>query len=100
MASVHDPRIINRIPYLKSTIERLAEKQMRNGLHVRFLENCLEDNLVPSGLQLKLKIHIGNDAEAKKFQESIDSLLGKVSLEICDRLKEEHQRRVMKIRTK
>lgn len=97
MASTHDPRSINRIPYLKSTIEKLAEKQMKNGLHVRFLENCLEDDLVPSGLRLKLKIHIGNDETSKKFQESIDSLLKKVSLEICDRLKEVHQRRAIKL---
>ncbi|KAL3872889.1 hypothetical protein ACJMK2_036070 [Sinanodonta woodiana] len=97
MASTHDPHSINRIPYLKLTIEKLAEKQMKNGLHVRFLENCLEDDLVPSGLRLKLKIHIGNDETSKKFQESIDSLLKRVSLEICDRLKEVHQRRAIKL---
>ncbi|KAL3866854.1 hypothetical protein ACJMK2_044113 [Sinanodonta woodiana] len=97
MASTHDPRSINIIPYLKSTIEKLAEKQMKNGLHVRFLENCLEDDLVLSGLRLKLKIHIGNDETSKKFQESIDSLLKKVSLEICDRLKEVHQRKAIKL---
>lgn len=97
MASSYDPRMNNRTTFLKSTMEKLAEKQMKNGLHARFLENCLEDNIVPKGLRLSLKVHIGNDVESRKFQESIDSLLEKVSLEVCERLKEEHQRRMLKL---
>jgi len=75
---------------LKFEIIKLAEKQMKRSLHCTFLNNCVEEGIVPSGLKLKLKIYIGNENE--DFQNSIDSLLDKVSLNICERLAEEQMK--------
>jgi len=63
---------------------------MKRSLHCTFLNNCVEEGIVPSGLKLKLKIYIGNENE--DFQNSIDSLLDKVSLNICERLAEEQMK--------
>jgi hypothetical protein len=75
-------------------LERLAEKQMKCGLHARFLESCVANDVIPKGLQLKLKVHIGNDSG--EFQASIDRLLNKVSIEIMERIKDEQRRQVKK----
>ena len=78
-----DPRI--------RQLEVLAEKQMKSQLHVRFLENCKTENVIPKGLRLKLKVSVGRDAT--DLQKSVDDLLLKVSRDICDRVRDDHLRR-------
>jgi len=82
MASSFDPR---------RKLAVMAEKHMRSGMHVRFLEECSAEGVVPKGLLLKLQVSVGDDT--KNLQKSIDQLLHKVSLDICDRIKEEHLRK-------
>jgi hypothetical protein len=82
MAS-QDPRI--------RQLELLAEKQMKSTLHARFLDNCRAEDVVPKGLQLKLKVNVGKDSD--DLQNSIDSLLLKVSKDICERVRGDHIRR-------
>jgi translation elongation factor EF-1beta len=59
---------------------KLSTKQMKRSLHSTFLNNCVEEEIIPFGLKLKLKIYIGDGSEG--FQNSIDNLLDKVSLNI------------------
>ena len=82
MASL-DPRI--------RQLQLLVEKQMKSQLHVRFLENCKTENVIPKGLQLKLKVSVGRDTT--ELQKSVDDLLFKVSRDICDRVRDDHLRR-------
>lgn len=88
MASDIDPRL---------RLEKLAEKQMKSGMHVRFLEDCNSADVVPKGLSLKLKVNVGTNSS--ELQTSIDKLLHKVSMEICDRIKEYHIRNSMLLKT-
>ena len=85
MASSNDPRI---------QLEKLAEKQMKSVLHAKFLEDCLSDEVVPKGLELKLKVSVGNDPEDLELQESVDKLLEKTSLHVLNIVKEGHMRKV------
>lgn len=68
-------------------IKKMANFQMRKSTHVRFLESCLEDNLIPKGLQLHLKVQVGDNT---RLQEAVNRVLDKTSLEICRLVKEEH----------
>jgi hypothetical protein len=88
MASKIDPP--EELTSLKFEIIKLSEKQMKRSLHCTFLNNCVEEGIIPSGLKLKLKIYIGNDSV--NFQNSIDNLLDQVSLNICERLAEEQMK--------
>lgn len=88
MASRVDPPA--ELTSLKFDIVKLANKQMRRSLHCAFLNSCVEEGIIPSGLKLKLKIYIGK--EGVVFQDSIDNLLDKVSLNICERLAEEQMK--------
>ena len=63
MAS-QDPHIQN--------LQRIAEKQMKSALHAQFLENCRAENIIPKGLQLRLKVNVGNNCSEP--QDSIDIL--------------------------
>lgn len=82
MAS-QDPHIQN--------LQRIAEKQMKSALHAQFLENCRAENIIPKGLQLRLKVNVGNNSS--ELQDSVDRLLRKVSMEICERIRDDHLRR-------
>ena len=42
---------------------KMADIQMRHSMHTRFLENCLSESFVPKGMQLNLKIYIGEDSD-------------------------------------
>ena len=88
MASKSDPP--EELTSLKFEILKLSEKQMRRSIHSSFLNNCVEEGIIPSGLKLKLKIYIGSGGE--EFQKSVDNLLDKVSLSICERLAEEQKK--------
>ncbi|KAK3611882.1 hypothetical protein CHS0354_021317 [Potamilus streckersoni] len=77
--------------FLRQRILKLSEKQMKSSLHSSFLNKCVEEGIVPPGLRLKLKLYIGSESE--EFQKSINNLLHEVSLNICERLSEEQQKR-------
>ncbi|KAL4227445.1 hypothetical protein ACF0H5_012889 [Mactra antiquata] len=86
MASSYDPH---------KHLEKKAEKHMRCGMHVRFLEECLSSGIVPKGLQLNLRVNIGKDSN--ELQSSIDRLLNKVSLEICEKNKDEQHKKTRQL---
>lgn len=94
MASRIDPQQIQK-KQLQKRIENLAEKQMKSSLHARFLQNCIESECVPDGMLLKKKIYVGKDFS--DLQKSVDNLLKKVSLDICERVKSAHQQKVRQI---
>ena len=56
----------------------------------KFLGNCRNENLIPKGLRLKLKVTVGNESD--DLQISIDQLLERVSYDICDRIRDFHLR--------
>ncbi|KAH3801091.1 hypothetical protein DPMN_154736 [Dreissena polymorpha] len=64
---------------------------MKSALHAQFLENCRAENIIPKGLQLRLKVNVGNNSS--ELQDSVDLLLRKVSMEICERIRDDHLRR-------
>lgn len=68
-------------------IKKMADFQMRKSTHIRFLENCIAEQIIPKGLKLKLKVHVGVNT---RLQETVDRILEKTSLEICNLVKEEH----------
>lgn len=55
---------------------------MLKSLHMRFMENCLSDNVSPNGLQVKLKVQVGNIDVINVFvflmKSSIDKTLDNV----------------------
>ena len=53
---------------------------MKSVLHAKFLEDCLSDEVVPKGLELKLKVSVGNDPEDIELQALVDKLLEKNKL--------------------
>ena len=67
---------------------------MKSVLHVKFLEDCLSDELIPKGLEIKVKVSIRNDPEDMELQSSVDKLLKKTSLHIMNIVKEGHMRKV------
>ena len=71
---------------LTRKIGKLADFQMRKSTHQRFLENCIAENVVPNGLQLKLQVHVGNN---DRLQAAVNRILSKTSMEIA-RLVAEH----------
>jgi hypothetical protein len=64
---------------------------MKGVLHVKFLQNCRAEDVIPKGLSLKLKLTVGG--MSNKLQEKVDSLLHRVSVEDCELIKEDHMRR-------
>ena len=84
MASLNDPLL---------QLEKLAEKQMKSVLHTKFLEECLSEEIVPKGLQLKLQVGVGNDPEDQELQASINKLLTKTSLHVLNLIREGHMRK-------
>ena len=77
--------------HLLKKIEKMAEFQMRKATHIRFLENCMEENVVPKGLMLEKKIMVG---ERSNLQEIVDRALLKFSMEIMRLVNEEHYRQL------
>ena len=75
----------------KKKIEKMAEFQMRKATHIRFLENCIEENVVPKGLMLEKKIMVG---ERSNLQEIVDRALLKFSMEIMRLVNEERHRQL------
>ena len=88
MASSNDPRI---------QLEKLAEKQVKSALHAKFLEDCLAEEIVPKGLEIKLKVSVGNDPEDIQLQASVDRLLEKTSLHVVNIIKEGHMRKMQNL---
>ncbi|KAH3896227.1 hypothetical protein DPMN_020401 [Dreissena polymorpha] len=86
MASSEDPRL---------HLKKLAVNHMKSSLHARFLQNCINDDIVPKGLRISLKVSVGNDSA--ELQSDIDALLQKVSVEICERIRADHLRRAHSI---
>ena len=62
-------------------------------LHTKYLEECLSEELVPRGLQLKLQVGVGNDPEDQELQASINKLCTKTSLNVLNLIREEHMRK-------
>ena len=65
---------------------------MESSLHARFLQNCIESECVPEGMLLKKKIYVGKNFS--DLQKSVDDLLKKVSLDICEKVSSAHQQKV------
>ena len=86
MASAEDPRL---------QLRKLAVNHMKSSLHARFLQNCINDDIVPKGLRISLKVIVGN--YSAELQNDIDALLQKVSVEICERVRADHLRRAHSI---
>ena len=91
-----DPQKLQK-EQLQKKFENLAEKQMKSSLHARFLQNCIESECVPEGMLLKKKIYVGKNFS--DLQKSVDDLLKKVSLDICDKVSSAHQQKVRQIGT-
>ena len=66
-------------------IEKMADFQMRKATHIRCLENCLAENVIPKGLRLEKQMMVGGNSN---LQETVDKALQKFSLElvrlVCD----------------
>ena len=60
-------------------IEKMADFQMRKTTHIRFLENCLAENMIPKGLMLEKQIMVGGNSN---LQDTVDKALKKFSLEL------------------
>ena len=76
---------------LVKKIEKMADFQMRKSTHIRFLENCMEESVVPKGLLLEKKIMVG---ENSNLQETVDRALQKFSLELTRLVIDEHSRQL------
>ena len=76
---------------LVKKIEKLADFQMRKATHIRFLENCLEANVVPRGLLVEKKVMVG---ENSNLQETVDRALQKFSLELLRLVSQDHSRQL------
>ena len=86
LASTSDPPILDMDKQIQE-VKRLADFQMRKSTHIRFLENCIAEPVVPKGLRMNLEVQVGaND----RLQKAVNSVLEKTSLEICRLVKEEH----------
>lgn len=74
----------------RNNLQKLATKQMKSDLHAHFLQNCIDNAVVPKGLRLNLKIH--TSSESQDLQRAVDSLLKKVSFDIMERIVEDQRR--------
>ena len=77
---------------------KMADIQMRHSMHTRFLENCLSESFVPKGMQLNLKIHIGEDSD--EIQTVVNKMLEKTLLEITRVVRDEHQKQLVNSKPK
>ena len=68
-------------------IEKLADFQMRKSSHIRFLENCVTESVIPKGLKLQLQVQVG---ENTRLQNRVDEILQKTSMEITRVVSDEH----------
>ena len=59
---------------------KIAEIQTSYSMHTRFLENSMSESLIPKGMQVNLKIHIGEDSD--EIQTVVNKMLKKTMLEI------------------
>lgn len=60
---------------------------MRKSTHIRFLENCITESVVPKGLKLELRVQVG---ENTRLQNVVDRILRKTSMEITRIVSDEH----------
>ncbi|KAH3696836.1 hypothetical protein DPMN_084316 [Dreissena polymorpha] len=65
----------------------MADFQMRKSTHIQFLENCIDENVVPYELMLKLQVEVGENG---RLQELVDRILYKTSMEIARLVRDEH----------
>ena len=77
---------------------KMADIQMRHSMHTRFLNNYLSESLIPKGMQLNLKFHVGEDSD--EIQGVVDKILEKTLLEITRVLRDENQRRLVNSKPK
>ena len=80
----------------KNTVKdlmKMADIQMRHSMHTRFLDNCLSESLIPKGMQVNLKIHIGPDSD--EIQTVVNKMLEKTLLEITRVVRDEHQKQLI-----
>ena len=64
----------------------------------QILVNCLSESLIPKGMQVNLKIHIGEDSN--EIQGVVNKMLEKTLLEITRVVRDEHQRRLVDYKPK
>ena len=83
---------------IRRDIEKTADFQMRKSTHMRFLENCISENVVPTGLKLKLQVQVGKDNN--DLQTAVNRVLEKTSLEITRLIAEDHYRQLQKSKSK
>ena len=79
------------------TIEKLADFQMRKSTHIRFLENCATESVVPKGLKLQLQVQVG---ENTRLQKAVDDILRKTSMEITRLVSDEHYQQLQESKPK
>lgn len=78
-------------------IEKLADFQMRKSTHIRFLENCVSENVVPKGLKIQLQVQVG---ENTRLQNAVDEILRKTSMEITRIVSDEHYQQLQESKPK
>ena len=79
------------------TIEKLADFQMRKSTHIRFLENCVTESVVPKGLKLQLQVQVG---ENTRLQKAVDDILRKTLMEITRLVSDEHYQQLQESKPK
>ena len=72
---------------------KMADIQMRDSMHTRFLKNCLSESFVLKGIQVNRKIHIGEDSD--EVQTVVNKMLAKTLLEITRVVRDEHQKQLV-----
>lgn len=82
---------------LTKKIEKMADFQMRKSTHMRFLENCIAENVVPNGLKIKLQVQVGENG---RLQKIVDRILLKTSMEITRLVSEEHYQQLQESKPK
>ena len=70
-------------------IEKMADFQMRKATHIRFLENCLAENVIPKGLRLEKQMMVGGNSN---LQGTVDKTLQKFSLDLVRLVCDDHSR--------
>ena len=60
---------------------------MRKSSHIRFLENCVTESVVPKGLKLQLQVQVGENMRPPK---RVEEIFRKTSMEITRSVSDEH----------
>jgi len=83
---------------IRRDIEKIADFQMRQSTPMRFLEICIYENVLPTGLMLKLQVQVGKDNN--DLPTAVNRVLETTSLEITRLIAEDHYRQLKKSKSK